>query len=65
MLIRHKEKLFSEKTMYELLCRIPKGSVCTYGEIARALGNSAQENNHAKEKCLSFSVRKFLIAEHG
>ena len=38
---RQEEKHFSEEAVYTLLCRIPKGKVCTYGEIAKALGNSA------------------------
>ena len=32
---------FSPREVYELLCKIPKGRVVTYGEIADALGNRA------------------------
>ncbi len=34
-------KRFDKKALYALLKRIPKGSVTTYGALARALGNAA------------------------
>lgn len=33
--------VFSYQAVYRLLCRIPKGRVTTYGDIAKALGNIA------------------------
>ncbi|MBQ1223255.1 MAG: MGMT family protein [Oscillospiraceae bacterium] len=35
------KKTYSENAVYELLLKIPKGRVTTYGDIARALGNGA------------------------
>ena len=33
------KKKFSERSVFELLCTIPRGRVTTYGDLAEALGN--------------------------
>lgn len=46
-----KEKNFNEKC-YEILLRVPKGKVTTYGELAKALGspNAARAVGNAMNK---------------
>ena len=41
MLTETEKKTFSHEAVYELLRKIPKGKVTTYGDIALALGNRA------------------------